>query len=49
MSGVKNRAYLQSSGQYYLCPLSEVQCSKKELKRYLGLEKESERRVDRER
>ncbi len=40
MSGVKNREYLQSSGQYYLCPLSEVQCSKKELKKYLGLEKE---------
>ena len=42
MSGRKNRAYLQSSGHYYLCPLSEVQCTKKELKKYLELEKESE-------
>jgi transposase len=42
MSGSKNRAYLQNSGQYYLCPLSEVQCSKKEIKRYLRLEKECE-------
>jgi transposase len=40
MSGSQNRAYLQTSGHYYLCPLSERQCSKKELKRYLGLEKE---------
>lgn len=42
MSGVKNREYLQSNGHYYLCPMSEVQCPKKELKRYLELEKERE-------
>jgi transposase len=42
MSGIKNREYLERSGQYYLCPLSEVQCSKKEIKRYLELEKECE-------
>jgi transposase len=42
MSGSKNRQYLQSSGQYYLCPLSEVQCPKKTLRKYLELEKESQ-------
>ena len=40
MSGSRNREYLQSNGHYYLCPLSEVQCSKKELKKYLELGKE---------
>jgi transposase len=42
MSGVKNRAYLQSGGHYYLCPMSGVQCPKKEIRRYLELEKERE-------
>lgn len=40
MGSSQNRSYLHRSGQYYLCPLSEVQCPKSQLKKYLEKGKE---------